>query len=78
MKLELSNVYSLNWGTPYLDYYNVNTQNATVILSVSFEHNDLNDIFRYALSLVLWAFQEVPKRTLITIMFHSCPGKKKG
>jgi hypothetical protein len=69
MKAELSNVYSLNWGEPYLDYYNVNARNATIILNVSFQKNDLNDIFKYALSQVLWAFQEVPKGTLITLLF---------
>ncbi|RFM33182.1 hypothetical protein [Chitinophaga silvisoli] len=69
MKLEFSNVYSLNWGPPYLDHYSNITRNATIILNVSFQQNDLDDIFRYALSQVLWAFQEVPKGTLITVLF---------
>lgn len=69
MESDLLSVYSLNWGMPYLDYYNVNARNATIILNVSFSQNDLSEIFQYTLSLVLWALQEVPKGTLITVIF---------
>lgn len=69
MKSKLSEVYLLNWGAPYLDYYNASTRSATIILNVSFIDNDLNDIFRYSLSQVLWAFQEVPQGALITVIF---------
>ncbi|OMP74905.1 hypothetical protein [[Flexibacter] sp. ATCC 35208] len=69
MNAEFLNIYSLDWGFPYLDYYNIKNRNATIILNFSFLQNDLEDIFRYTLSQVLWAFKDIPKGTLVTVLF---------
>jgi len=78
MNVDFLNIYTLDWGFPYLDYYNVKNRNATIILNFSFFKDDVEDIFRYTLSHVLWAFQNVPKGTLVTVLFDIRGQKESG
>ncbi len=64
------NPYKLDWGEVFVESYNTNTKNATVIYNFNFDKDDiLVDIFAYSIAHIFWVYSNLPPKSSITAIY---------
>lgn len=70
MKCYYFQISKQEWKEPYIDHYNADTRNATIIFNFGFEDKkSYADIFQYTLSHVAGVVMHVPEGTLVSVIY---------
>jgi hypothetical protein len=62
--------YELDWGEIFVESYNSETKNATLIYNLNFETNGLvEDNISYSAAHIFWVFSNLPLGSSITAIY---------